>query len=97
MVHPIDGKLDHALREGACGVATLIRRAFHSLRQCSSGGLVVVDLYVVGIRMPFALFQKVLETQHEDCPFCRAVREDSGIAQPARMAEMDPTLFFVGA
>jgi hypothetical protein len=60
-------------------------------------GLVVINLHVVGIRMPFALFQKVLETQHEDRPFRGAVRENSGVAPPARMAEMDPTLFFVGA
>jgi len=60
-------------------------------------GLVVINLYVFGPRMPFALFQKVLETQHENRPFCGAVRENSCIAPPARMAEMDPTLFFIGA
>jgi hypothetical protein len=46
--------------------------------------------------MPTALFQKVLETQHENRLFCGAVRENSGIVPPARMAEMDPTLVFVG-
>ncbi len=32
--------------------------------------LVVINLYVVGRGMPRALFQKVLETQHKNRPFC---------------------------
>ena len=41
-----------------------------SLSQVNKIGLVVINFYVVGRGMPLALFQKVLETQHKNSPFC---------------------------